>query len=277
MCCVMTELHAEDFYPLQTNNTWSYRVFYNNWPLPADSVATRFTVTGDTLMPNGRVYRRLERTDPLGAKFVRVDSAYVYYYSQYDNRDIAVYNLRAATGTLDSVQWRGLFTARVSVGTAFVFGRQRATRTYSFDGIVLFSATLADGLGIIEAIDFADGVWPYYSRSSIRGCVIRDTLYGVLLNVPRFEGLPASYELYQNYPNPFNPSTEIRYQISSAGHVSLKVFDLLGREVATLVDEEKLPGIHAVTWNAAGFASGVYLYRLQAGSFVETKRLMIIR
>ena len=99
--------------------------------------------------------------------------------------------------------------------------------------------------------------------------------------------LPTAFALQQNYPNPFNPSTNIKYQIPSNNHVTLKVFDLLGREVATLVNEVKQPGTYTVEWSAKGgsasggdaynLASGVYFYRLQAGSFVATKKLVVLR
>ena len=106
------------------------------------------------------------------------------------------------------------------------------------------------------------------------------------------------FSLEQNYPNPFNPSTEIRFQIPLAtsshspftngdkgGFVSLKIYDLLGREVATLVNEERAPGSYAVQWNAERFSSGVYFYKLdahpkddgQAGSFSETKKLLLMK
>lgn len=90
-------------------------------------------------------------------------------------------------------------------------------------------------------------------------------------------GLPNSFELAQNYPNPFNPSTVISWQSPISGHQELKVFDVLGNEVATLVDGIKEAGYHSVEFNAAGLASGVYFYKLQAGSFTETKKMMLIR
>ncbi len=98
--------------------------------------------------------------------------------------------------------------------------------------------------------------------------------------------LPTGYSLSQNYPNPFNPSTTINYQLPTISHVTLKVFDILGREVATLVDEVQEAGYHNVQWSAdnlpAGrhgghLSSGVYLYRLQAGSYSETKKLVVLR
>jgi hypothetical protein len=91
------------------------------------------------------------------------------------------------------------------------------------------------------------------------------------------EALPSEYELCQNYPNPFNPSTEIGFRVSGLGFVSLKVFDAMGREVATLVNERRAPGSYSVRFDANGLVSGVYFYRLQAGSFVETKKLMVLR
>ena len=75
--------------------------------------------------------------------------------------------------------------------------------------------------------------------------------------------LPFGYKLSQNYPNPFNPSTKIEYQVANAGLVSLKVYDVLGKEIATLINEVKSAGSYEVNFNAAGLASGIYFYRLQ--------------
>jgi hypothetical protein len=91
------------------------------------------------------------------------------------------------------------------------------------------------------------------------------------------EPMPASFDLSQNYPNPFNPTTTIRYQLPSASRVTLAVFDVLGREVAVLVDGERGAGAHIAEWNAEGNASGVYFYRISAGSFVMTKKLLLLR
>ncbi len=88
---------------------------------------------------------------------------------------------------------------------------------------------------------------------------------------------PTSFALMQNYPNPFNPKTDVRYAISDVSHVILKVFDVLGREVATLVNEVKQPGAYNVEWDAAGFPSGVYFYRLTARSFSDTKKLILLK
>jgi ELWxxDGT repeat protein len=96
---------------------------------------------------------------------------------------------------------------------------------------------------------------------------------------------PEAFVLFQNYPNPFNPSTSISFSIPSRSFVSLKVFDLLGREVATLVNEQKPAGTYTQKWNAANVSSGIYFYRLvanaipsgQAGTFTETKKLLLLK
>ncbi len=98
-----------------------------------------------------------------------------------------------------------------------------------------------------------------------------------VLNVEDSPDAPTRFHLYQNYPNPFNPVTTIRFEIGDVGYVSLKVYDLLGREVATIVSEDLKPGRYTKQWDASGFASGVYFYRLEAGSFVETRRLVLVR
>ncbi len=92
-------------------------------------------------------------------------------------------------------------------------------------------------------------------------------------------GIPRSNSLLQNYPNPFNPGTTIGYGISSgeSGWVRLAVFDLLGREVALLVNENQAPGRYEVRFDAAGLSSGVYLYKLTAGNFVRTRRMAVIK
>lgn len=95
---------------------------------------------------------------------------------------------------------------------------------------------------------------------------------------------PQAFRLEQNYPNPFNPSTRIRFSVGQENQnmgegerVTLKVYDVLGREVATLVNEIKPPGSYEVTWDASGMASGTYFYRLQAGEFVQTRKLLYLR
>jgi hypothetical protein len=90
-------------------------------------------------------------------------------------------------------------------------------------------------------------------------------------------GVPDRFALEQNYPNPFNPSTSIAYQLPIAGMVRLVVHDLLGREVAVLVNDTRNAGSYSVSFDASGLGSGTYLYTLSAGTFRETKRMVIVK
>jgi hypothetical protein len=96
---------------------------------------------------------------------------------------------------------------------------------------------------------------------------------------PAFAGedLPSEYALEQNFPNPFNPSTRINYQLPEPGTVILKVFDVLGREITTLVDGYQSAGRYSVTLVGTNLSSGVYIYRIQAGNFIATRRLMLVK
>ena len=85
------------------------------------------------------------------------------------------------------------------------------------------------------------------------------------------------FSLEQNYPNPFNPSTSIQYRVSSISNVLLKVYDVLGNEVATLVNEEKPAGSYEVKFDASGLSSGIYFYKLQAGNFIESKKMLLLK
>ena len=90
-------------------------------------------------------------------------------------------------------------------------------------------------------------------------------------------GVPKKFALAQNYPNPFNPTTNVRYAICDVSHVTLKVYDVLGREIATLVNEVKQPGEHSVRWDAGTQPSGVYIYKLTAGDFSEVRKMVLTK
>jgi hypothetical protein len=91
------------------------------------------------------------------------------------------------------------------------------------------------------------------------------------------EELPGDYYVAQNFPNPFNPSTKIEYSVPKLSNVVIKVFDILGNEIETLVNEEKLAGTYEVEFSRISLPSGVYFYRLQAGDFVETKKMVLLK
>ena len=104
------------------------------------------------------------------------------------------------------------------------------------------------------------------------------TIYNQIDTLPPIpEPVITDYNLFQNYPNPFNSSTIIKYQLPKSGKVILKIFDLLGKEVATLVNEEKVAGNYTINLDANRLASGVYIYRLQANEFISVKKMMLLK
>lgn len=115
----------------------------------------------------------------------------------------------------------------------------------------------------------------------IKGAVINGVLYGdtttVGVNEPVQDYSPIDFQLYQNYPNPFNPKTIIEYSLPTTSIVEIKVYDILGNELTTLVSEEKTAGKHSVEFPADGLASGIYFYTLTSGKFINTKKLLLLK
>jgi hypothetical protein len=134
-------------------------------------------------------------------------------------------------------------------------GTSSSAHSYSYTDASISSGTYAYRLKQIDN----SGTYKYSSEAE------------VTINVP------TCYALEQNYPNPFNPSTVIGYQLPMSGSVTLKVYDVIGREVATLVNEQKDAGYYKATFNAAKFSSGVYFYRMSAGSYTSVKKLLVMK
>ncbi len=144
------------------------------------------------------------------------------------------------------------------------------------DGTHGIFAIPTDGSGIIRQVSISQGAPPDFVGTVTPG--------NTPLAVSEKHTVPVAYELEQNYPNPFNPSTVVSFQLSAVSTVRLVVFDVLGREVETLVDGVRPAGSYRVTWDAARYASGVYFYRLTASetgaggsSFVSTKRMLLLK
>ena len=139
----------------------------------------------------------------------------------------------------------------------------------------------ASGLGIVTMVDASSesGI-TYTYREDLQGVclggVVRGDTAVIRTAVDPGSELPAHAGLEQNYPNPFNPSTTIRYALSHRARASLVVFNPLGQKVATLVDEIQEPGYHSVRFDGGSLASGMYFYRLQAGEFVQTRKLCLV-
>jgi Secretion system C-terminal sorting domain len=155
-----------------------------------------------------------------------------------------------------SVERKNSSTEWISLGFIEGMGTTTETHIYSFKDNNVATGTYSYRL---KQIDF-DGSFRYYELSDI-------------VEV----STPFAYNLLQNYPNPFNPSTTISWQLKNDGMVTIKVYDQLGKEVATLVNEEKPAGSYEIEFNESSLASGVYYYRINAGSFVDTKKMILMK
>lgn len=150
-------------------------------------------------------------------------------------------------------------------------------------GVLKWSATYGGTASdVAHSLDrTSDGGYIITGHTLSRGAGVHDVwLLRLGAEVTGVADLPSAgrgFALHQNYPNPFNPSTTINYQLPTINHVTLKVFDVLGREVATLVDDVKNAGQHSVKFHAGNLSSGVYYYRLTSGNFAAAKKLLLIR
>jgi photosystem II stability/assembly factor-like uncharacterized protein len=158
------------------------------------------------------------------------------------------------------------------------YGQGKVSFTQSIDGIAV-------GIGLAYFHEH----WAYigYSPLSnydtlilvgfVKNSVLRGDSTRSLTSVGSDKWISMTYQLDQNYPNPFNPSTTISFTLPSRSFVTLKIFDVMGREIASIVSEEMQAGTYSRSWNAGTMTSGMYFYRLQAGAFTQTRRLLIVR
>lgn len=177
--------------------------------------------------------------------------------------------------------WTQVSTVVPSAGLSLVSGGA-LTGTDSL-GVFLFSddgdslGSRNDGLTNLNIHSLTIDNNNYVYAGTDNGVWRRPLLEITSVEEEQTDEIPTEFWLSQNYPNPFNPQTSIQYAVSNRQFVSLKVYDILGNEIETLVNEEKPKGSYEVTWHAANLPSGVYFYQLKAGSYVETKKMILMK
>jgi len=279
---VSAQLDTTNWYPLQIGNYWEY----------IDSgqyIHKSITVVGDTIIPNGNTYFRLQIEDlDYGDKynsFRRIeDGLYVYIwtgmreYKFYDfSKNVSeswridsIYNRKVVKK--DSV-WSQLFQKNLL--------RMEFEDLYintNNDTFYIERSWQQIYKGVGDAIL---GEWGGYIE--LVGAIINGQRYGTISSVEDENNIIVDeFKLFQNYPNPFNPTSKIKYSIPAVASglslsVTLKVYDVLGTEITILVNEEKPAGSYEVEYNASNLPSGVYFYQLNAGSFIETKKMILIK
>ncbi len=259
-------VYAQDYLPLQIGNSWTYCGKSDTvvkWTYRIKDSLTnggktyflygRDNSANDTIRKDafGNIWKLQGGQDSLWFDFTR-DSGEVYSFPAYDTASYVVMVFRQLT----KETYLGTFVD--CYGLAFVIPR-------AIDTGILY--TFAPGVGLAEI----SGAWEY------------DLLFSaVIRNTPLFvsnkrENVPDRFELRQNFPNPFNPATVITYQIPTGGLVSLKVCDLMGHEIATLVNTWQAAGEYRAVFNASKLASGVYFYILKSDKYSMVKKCAFLK
>ena len=268
-------LLSQNMFPLHKNDQWLYSVkYYGN-----SSSEHSFKVISDSVFYNGEKYFVFDKNVFDFEKYLRVDSQFVF---MYEGKDVPLFQLNGKVG---DVVWRDSIQSfkRTSIGkidSMTIFGNKVRTISYFVDAryVTINKAILAEKYGLIsyEYYDDPRAPWPSTEYTLI-GCRIDNVEYGTKLSIEKLEGIPNEYWLSQNYPNPFNPITTIAYQIPKQSKIILRVVDILGRELETLVSGEKNVGSYSVKFDGSKLPSGIYFYQLITNEKVITKKFVLLK
>ena len=300
ICTAFSQNNA-DYFPWKTGDMWEYTLYY----LP-DIDTLQTIVIDDSTDEEGNIYtthfsRAINPIRPpytllIDTLIYKIDSyLYVYHrYFDFNNGEwINVYRLNGNAGD----QWVMWDYSYIGVGPFEMARINFITDTLLFgiesklmEVIYFISGDSTDTLGLVRYRDQLIKGIGFYSRVPaeldaqiyLHGAVINGILYGdttntvVSVHENPAELNPASvFTLLPNYPNPFNSSTKIPLKLSNEGIVSLTIYDVLGREVATLVDEYREAGSYELEFDASNLPSGMYIYRLQSGSYSDIKKMIL--
>ncbi|MBL1212743.1 MAG: T9SS type A sorting domain-containing protein [Ignavibacteriae bacterium] len=294
---ITAQSKSQTVFPLAIGNTWQYEINYYLYFPPISSRTFTYSVVGDTIMTNGKTYYQLSPRNMFDEEFIRSDSNCVYYWSRLENKEILVFDTTVPPDSEMIINWGGFITATSRLfNSGTLFGEETNFYSYALGGLLFGDIKLADKFGYASYEYRADTEEIDYW--SLKGCIINDTLYGTITDVEPTPINPTEFTLHQNYPNPFNPTTTITFTLprhggqakvadafnASTTNVLLKIYDILGNEITTLVNEEKPPGTYEVEFDTrltnkqgSSLSSGVYFYRLNIGAFTETMKFVLLK
>jgi len=285
--------HLLSLYPLAIGNKWVYEAYFEDHTMTKTPCVGVREVSGDTLMDNGKKYfilreKRSVSSSYYSHSFERVDSVLgkIFRYDSYylPEKEVVAEDLTAEAEETPLIN--NYMTPLFSPGslcksfTNDLLGRRRYGLSFSVfvDGIGGLDYSLASGLGISEFLDIWEIANFYHGK--LRGAIINGHLLGdtTLTDVKTApDNLPVNFNLFQNYPNPFNPTTVIKYSLPKEARVSLNIYNILGQKIKELVDEIKSTGMHEVLFDCKGLPSGIYFYKITAGNYTSTKKLIILK
>jgi len=294
------QVSAIDFYPLQIGNKWEFKIESKLSPPLMDMYdKLSIEVLGDSILPNGKKYSILQKkytpevTSP-ELYFDRIDSSTFNIY-RYNNGyyfpipfidEFLIDSLEASVGDIISRNYMCRITNTVvrcnylEFSQDSILGQWANIKKFVSGGLLEVDNHywLVDGIGLayIATVDLNgyDTLYTWHLTYAKIGA----KEYGLKTDIKNSNKLNLnSFRLYQNHPNPFNPSTTIEFTLSKDENITLKIYNLNGELVAVLLEKQLSAGMHRVDWNASGLASGVYLYRLVAENFVQSKKLILMR
>lgn len=291
---IVSQNNPSNYLPLKVGNTWIYS---------GGSGALRLKINGTTIA-NNHLYYTFEQSGTLASCAqgnctpfminaiypVRIDSITGNLFYLYGGNtcpwfsgEVLIDSLRMKTG--DVINNSCFFASCYDTNTMNIFGISRRTKQLGQPIMTYFTQKrYVYGIGIYSALR---GCFYSYCGYNLNGCVIDGTVYGdtgfiVGINNVNNE-IPNEFSLSQNYPNPFNPVTKIKFSIpqneTTHGAISTRliIYDALGKEAAILVNQQLQPGTYEADWDASAYPSGVYYYKLESGSFTETKKMVFIK
>ncbi|MEG8947173.1 T9SS type A sorting domain-containing protein [Rosettibacter firmus] len=263
-------------YPLATGNKWIYHEV--GWAAdiylhPINDFKT-IEVISDTIINNIRFYKIKEREF---IHYETIDSSNgKIYIAYFDGDNINYFNERNLNALPGDDFSRGM-VREIADSVKYIFGKNRFDRKFYINSLDVIFQEYVDGIGLYReerSFDFG------YTISVLKGFIIDGVLYGDTTKVDvkdEKEKIPKDYILYQNYPNPFNSETIITFSIPKHEHVILKIYDVLGREISTLFNKELEAGFHEFKFNAQNYYSGIYFYKIKAGNFSDTRKMILLK
>lgn len=266
---------SSSFFPLQVGNKW----FYERFHTPA-AVYTyqQVSITKDTIA-NSKRYFFIKHLPEQQDYWVRYDTTDgILYY--YDETESPLYKLSAAIGdTTNYICSAWMDTTFFNTSTHLKKFYKQYNTPHSSSGS---EVNLVKNFGQTYYFEYyASFTGSNYLTARLKGCIINGVTYGdttfPIGIITTSNQIPVGYSLSQNYPNPFNPVTQISFNIPKQLFTRLVIYDQLGRERSVLVNSQLSPGSYKVEWDASNYPSGVYFYKIQAGDFIETKKMVTIK
>ncbi|GJQ41252.1 MAG: T9SS type A sorting domain-containing protein [Ignavibacteriota bacterium] len=224
-----------------------------------------------------KLYRELNYSGLQYYKYarLRIDSFYVLF-NEFDSTETHIYYKKnAVIGDTWTIGGNTVYAIEDTF-VANVFGEQTTIKLLTRDnGLVYIQEYWTEKFGKLSSQDFGGII------DDLQGCVIDGIVYGdttfTIVSVEDESETPSSFYLAQNFPNPFNPSTTLSWELPFGNWQTLKIYDVLGNEIATLVDGFKPVGKYEVKFDASGLASGVYFYQLKVENYIETKKMQLVK